>query len=132
VASIQSLMTTKIYSVTCKTPIADVLALLIKNKISGLPVLDEQGRIIGAISEKDLLKAFYEDDLDVLKLMTPEPSVVSVESPLVEVFDVLMTHDFRRVFVHDEGVLVGLISRSDLMPVIMEALNDRFEESHTI
>lgn len=103
-----------------------VLELLIENQISGLPVVDDAGRLVGVLSEKDLLKIFSEPDAEtVASLMSCDPVSISVDSELVDVVDTLMANDFRRVFIHDDGKLVGLISRSDLMPALLEALLER-------
>lgn len=105
------------------SPIREALEILIDNEISGLPVVDADGRIAGILSEKDLLKVFYEPGLHrVESIMTRAPIMVAVDAPLVDVVDCLMAHDFRRVLIHDQGKLVGLISRADLMPAILDAL----------
>lgn len=102
------------------------LELLIDNNISGLPVVDDDGRLVGVLSEKDLLKVFYEPDSHtVASVMTSDPISFSSDAPLVDVIDCLMANDFRRVFVHDQKKLVGLISRADLMPAILGALLQR-------
>ena len=103
-----------------------VLELLIENQISGLPVVDEAGRLVGAVTEKDLLKIFYEPDAHTVEsLMSRDPVSISADDPLVDVVDLLMANDFRRIFIHEDGRLAGLISRSDLMPAILEALLER-------
>jgi len=102
------------------------LELLIENEISGLPVVDAEHRLVGALSEKDLLKVFYEPQaLSVEAVMTKDPVSVSIDAELVDVVDALMTSDFRRIFIVEDGKLVGLISRADLMPAVLDALLDR-------
>lgn len=102
------------------------LELLIGNNISGLPVVDAEGRLVGVLSEKDLLKVFYETEVQTVKaVMTRDPVSFPVDSSLLDVVDCLMANDFRRVFIHDDGKLVGLISRADLMPAILAALIER-------
>jgi CBS domain-containing protein len=102
------------------------LQLLIGNNISGLPVVDGAGCLIGVLSEKDLLKIFYEPGAQTVEsLMTRQPVSMSVDTPLVDVVDCLMANDFRRVFIEEEGKLVGLVSRADLMPALLGALLDR-------
>jgi len=102
------------------------LELLIENNISGLPVVDDAGELIGVLSEKDLLKIFSAPDPQSIdSVMTPDPVSIAVEAPLIDVVDCLMANDFRRVFIHDHKRLVGLISRADLMPAILEALLER-------
>jgi CBS domain-containing protein len=102
------------------------LELLIDHDISGLPVTGSNGDIVGVLTEKDLMKAFYEPAARTVgALMTKDPTTISVDAPLVDVVDCLMANDFRRVLIHDQHKLVGLISRADLMPPILESLLDR-------
>jgi CBS domain-containing protein len=104
----------------------EAVELLIANNISGLPVVDEAGQLVGVLSEKDLLKIFYEPAAhSVESIMTRAPVSMSIDAPLVDVVDCLMANDFRRVFIHDHKRLVGLISRADLMPAILKALLER-------
>lgn len=105
--------------------IKDALEILIENRISGLPVVDPNDAIVGILSEKDLLKAFYEPRaVTVDAIMTREPIMFATNAALVDVVDCLMANDFRRVLIHEDGRLVGLISRADLMPAILAAIGD--------
>jgi CBS domain-containing protein len=104
----------------------EALELLIENEISGLPVVDAADRLVGVLSEKDVLKIFYETDAHTVdSLMTRNPISIPVDGELVDVVDSLMANDFRRVFVHEGDKLVGLVSRSDLMPAILDVLLER-------
>ncbi len=124
--SIREVMQPEPITVREKDSLRDAVELLIDNSISGLGVVDDSGRVIGALTERDLLKLFYEKEpLTIASIMTRDPVVVSVDAPLVDVVDVLMANNFRRVFITDHERLVGLISRSDLMPAILEGLIER-------
>lgn len=118
-------MKSDLITVEPKTPVRDAIGLLIEHGISGLPVVDDQKRIVGVLSEKDVLKVFYEGEQEVGALMTADPESVSVDDALVDVIDMLMANNFRRVLVHDRGKLVGLVSRADLMPALLEGLLER-------
>jgi len=107
-------------------PVRRALELLVEHGISGLPVVDAQDRIVGVVSEKDLLRLFSDGIPEsVAAVMTRDPVKVAIDAPLVDVVDCLMTYDFRRVLVHEKGRLVGVVSRSDLMPVILRVLLER-------
>jgi CBS domain-containing protein len=122
-----------IYDAMQKRPIAvrpeshlrRAVDLMVENDISGLPVVDAEGMIVGALNESDLLKVFYESGAaNVASVMTRDPDVVSVRAPLVDVVDQLMSSDLRRVLVHDDGKLVGIVTRACLMPAILEAIEE--------
>ena len=123
--TIRSVMTADVIVVGPDAPVSEALQLLIDHRISGLPVVDPDYRIVGILSEKDVLKVFYEDVDSVASLMTPDPQTLDVNAPLVDVFDILMANDFRRLLIHEKGKLVGVVSRADLMPALLEALLER-------
>ena len=127
-ATIRTVMNSNLITVKPDTLVSFAIGLLVEHEISGLPVVDEKRRIVGVLTEKDLLKMFYEEASEIRQvrsLMTRNPHTISVNAPLVEVFDSLMTHDFRRVLIDDRGKLVGLVSRADLMPTILDVLLER-------
>jgi len=118
-------MQTELITVGPKDSVRKALELLIEHSISGIPVVEEDRTLVGVLSEKDVLKVFYEDAPNVGALMTANPEAVAIDDPLVDVVDSLMANNFRRVLVQDAGKLVGLISRADLMPALLEALVER-------
>jgi len=124
-ATLRSVMQTKLLKVQPETPVREAVTLLIEHHISGLPVVDGDDMIVGVLSEKDVLRVFYEDVKTVADIMTPNPESLSVDAPLVDAFDILMANDFRRVLVHEGGKLAGLISRADLMPAVLDAIVHR-------
>ena len=121
--TIKEVMSTNIISFKKNTSIKDALQALIKNRISGAPVVDNE-QIIGVVSEADLLTLFWKKGVKVVEeIMKKDPWSFSQDDKLVEVIDCLMTHNFRRVMIHDEKKrLVGLISRADLMPLILSPI----------
>jgi len=105
--------------------LVEATQLLITNKITGLPVIDSQRHIIGVITEMDLIRVVanpHRKWSTVAQAMTPDPVTVDINEPLHTVFDCLMTHEFRRVFVKEQGRLAGMISRTDLLPCILDQL----------
>ncbi len=125
-ATIRELMTPDPITVRPDQPVKHALQLLIEHELSGLPVTDEKATILGVLSEKDVLKLFSEPEApSVASIMTRDPITIDVGAELVEVFDCLMSHDFRRILISERGKLVGVISRADLMPAILAVLADR-------
>ncbi len=124
--TIREVMESHPITVKPESSVREALEILIEKEISGLPVVDANDEIVGILSEKDLLKVFYEPEgRTVGSIMTRVPVTIAVDAPLVEVFDCLMAFDFRRVLIHEDGKLVGLVSRADLMPALLEALVER-------
>ncbi|MGI9156632.1 MAG: CBS domain-containing protein [Marmoricola sp.] len=92
-----------------RTQIADKLT---RYRISGVPVVDDGGRVVGLVSEHDLLA---KAGADAAGLMTTAVISVSVDSPLEDVRHLLVDRRIRRVPVLREGWLVGVVSRGDVV-----------------
>ena len=122
--TVKDYMTKNVVSVIKNTPIYDVLELMSKNNITGIPVIEDDMTVIGIVTEKDVLKLFYADDDEQNKMvdffMTQPAVSFKVNDSLESVCDCLMTEDFRRVpVVSSEGKLVGIISRPDIINYII-------------
>jgi len=123
---IRTIMSPEPISARPEWPVRRALELLVQHSISGLPVVDGENRIVGVVSERDLMALFGSSSAkDVAALMTRDPITLAADAPLVDAVDCLMAYDFRRVLVHEGGKLVGVVSRADLMPVILELLLER-------
>lgn len=125
--TIRRVMKSDLIVATPQMPLKQAVQLLIDHRISGMPVVDDDRHIVGVISEMDLIATLGEPHRTfrtVADVMTSNPVSIGVDEDLVRVYDVLMTHTFRRVLIHDGNKLVGLVSRADLIPIILEGLGD--------
>lgn len=103
--------------------IIEVVELLTKHRISGGPVVDEQGELIGVISEGDCIKQisdsrYYNLPMELTKVedyMTKSPEVVSPEANLFDVAQKFISLKRRRFPVVDQGKIIGIISQSDVL-----------------
>lgn len=121
--TILDVMEGDLVTVPPESPMRPAIALMIEHRISSVPVVDESGRIVGALNEGDLMKVFYDPDTQcVADVMTRSPIVLPIDAPLVDVIDELMSSDFRRVLIHENERLVGVITRSHVMPALLDAL----------
>ncbi len=98
---------------------ADAVDWMCRYNISGLPVVDEQRRVQGIITEFTVLEMLYNPDvgrLQVQDCMSRRLITVSPQTTLREVVDRLVLHRIRRVLVVDQNdVLLGVVSRRDLV-----------------
>jgi CBS domain-containing protein len=113
--------------VTAATPRAigrDLVLQLLSGMYSGLPVVDAKGKVIGVVTEFDLLKAVQEGrDLQTVKaeeIMSKTPVCVEEEDPVEEVIAKMTANHIIRVPVVREGKLVGVIARADLLSHLVE------------
>ena len=114
-------MSRELITLTPDMEINRAMNLLIDNRISGAPVLDANGNLVGMLSQKDCLKAalhasyFREWGDSVADYMSTEPVALDADLDLVEAAEAFLASSFRRFPVMSEGRLVGQISRSDLL-----------------
>lgn len=102
------------------------IGILVKHKLSGAPVMDAAGTIIGVLSEKDCMKvgitASYEGVPGglVKEYMTAKVVTVDADTSLLEVASMFIGSPYKRYPVTSKGAVVGQISRSD----VLRAIND--------
>jgi CBS domain-containing protein len=136
------LMTTGAARVRPDASLAEAVRLMVEHRISGLPVVDAQDKLVGVITEGDFLRP---DDgrpphvLDILmgdatgaagglrsrrveELMTREPVTVAAETPLEEVVALMNRHKVKRLPVVAQGKVVGIVSRANLLLALLRRL----------
>lgn len=137
----RDVMTRKVVSVAPETPVADIARLLAERHISGVPVLDAEGELLGIVSEGDLMRRLETGEggrrswwLDLLTspegraeryvkmhgrtardVMTARPLTVAEDAPLAAIARLLEEHHIKRVPVVEAGKVVGIVSRADLL-----------------
>ena len=125
--SIKSIMTKDVVTVTPETPIYDAMRLLMRHRISGMPVVDEQMHVKGVLSEKDVLQILIDSNIKykdtVVDYMTKDVISFSEDESAVKVCQFFIKNHFRRVPIVKDGKLIGIVSRRDLIELILEANN---------
>ena len=101
----------------------DIALQLVSGRFSGMPVIDEEERVIGVITEHDLLNKVLEGKdlgkLTVEDLMQKNPITVDVNAPLGDILDIMLENGILRIPVTDGLCLVGVISRSDILRIAL-------------
>ena len=101
----------------------DIALQLVSGRFSGMPVIDEEERVIGVITEHDLLNKVLEGKdlgkLTVEDVMQKNPITVDVNAPLGDILDIMLENGILRVPVTDGLCLVGVISRSDILRIAL-------------
>lgn len=110
-------------------PDMDVLAamqILVTHSISGAPVLDEHGDLVGMLTERDCVGAVvvagYHGECacgTVADYMSQDVAVVDAAANLVDVARLFVTTEYRRYPVLDQQRLVGIISRRDVVQTFL-------------
>ena len=134
------LMTTEVFKVSAVTPIKEAAQLMFRHRVSGLPVVDEDGRLAGIITEADFLRLeVARGEADELKpietvgeVMSRGVVTVGPEQGVAEAAKIMVVQDVKRLPVcDDEERLLGIISRLDIVAVFTrpdEIIEDEIRE----
>ena len=121
----RNLMTAPVKSVSLGMPLSDIAILLVEERIGGAPVTDDDGRVLGMISELDIMNAL----LRGLPLRTPVEEVMTSPVQTVNEFDLTdeVMELFRKHRIHHlpvvrEEKLLGMITPSDVIRFLAEDL----------
>ena len=113
------LMQTRMVAVTRQYSARDLSILIHSGTYSGVPVIEPGNRLVGMVSEFDVLKALVKgQDLTTLKaedIMTSQPVTVEETATAEIVIAQMIAHQIIRIPVVRDGRLIGMISRTDLM-----------------
>lgn len=138
---VRDVLTRSVISVYPGTPLKDVARLLVRHSISGVPVVDARGSVLGVVSEADFLvkeqgaEAVRHHWLDGIlgesretrgqlakigattagAAMTSPAVTIDIDRPLPEAAAAMVSHRVNRLPVTDHGALVGIVSRADLV-----------------
>lgn len=138
-------MTTRVVAVEPDTPVSEAARLMLDRRVSALPVVDKMGKVIGVVSDGDLMRRpesgterhrswwlelvasnaerarHFEKSHGghVRNVMTVGAVTVSEEAPISEIAEILESRGIKRVPVVREGRLVGIVSRADIMRVMI-------------
>ncbi|MFH1267087.1 MAG: CBS domain-containing protein [Planctomycetota bacterium] len=119
-------MVKELVTVRPETDAYDAIGLLLKHRISGMPVVDQAGNLVGILSERDCLKTLLEAQYHnlptalVKDLMSTGATTITPDTDILKVADLFLNERFRRLPVVDKGRLVGQISRRDVLRAIQE------------
>jgi len=119
----KDIMTKGTIKIKPDTSVIKAIDLLLENKISGLPVVDDDLHLVGVLSEKDLLNILFEKNVDVNapveRYMTKKVIRFDQEASVVDICEVFLKQNIRRVPIAKDDQLVGIISRRDILRMIL-------------
>ncbi|MBN1506345.1 MAG: CBS domain-containing protein [Sedimentisphaerales bacterium] len=120
---VRDVMTPGLLTATPDMPVSEAAKILLANEITGLPVVDDSLRLLGILSEKDVLKRLGDEHAhacSVQEVMTSDVISFQTNDSFFNVCECLANKSFRRVPVLDRGRLVGIVSRADLIVYILK------------
>jgi CBS domain-containing protein len=141
---VKDIMNTGVKTVKANTPVKDAAMIMCLQKISGLPVVDDGGKIVGILSEKDVLQRMFPDmgeamgmdakpnfeemeqnyndalGLNTSELMTRAVATVEPDMPCLKAASLMWLKKIRRIPVTENGKLVGIISIGDVHKAVFQ------------
>jgi len=145
--TVADVMTTQVHVADPSAPFKVLVRLIEENRVSAIPIVDQNGVPVGIVSESDLLHKQRRHELEAeanlfelrkhrherahaaglvaSELMTSPPITVPTDTPLAEAARLMQARNVRRLVVVDaRGRIAGIVSRSDLLQVFMRTDED--------
>ena len=116
----RDIMTSRVVTIDPEASAQEVAQLLDQKRISGVPVVDAEDMIIGIITEADIISKVDREGLDVAEIMSNEVIFVSEETSVSEIAMLLTDRKIKRVPVVNDGKLVGIVSRADIVRAVAQ------------
>jgi CBS domain-containing protein len=143
---IEEIMIRSVKTVRTDDIIKNVAVIICTNHISGVPVVDDEGKVVGVISEKDIIKAMYPDYTEfhddplrsrnfeeieeryeallvrkVEDLMSRNVLSITPDAPILKAASLMILKKIRRLPIIDQGKLVGIVSQGDIHQAIFKS-----------
>lgn len=139
---VKDIMTTNVKTANPGTPVRDIVEVMCFNKISGLPVVNDNGDVVGVVSEKDVLRKMFPDIADIAReegapdfekmekdygdaltlktsdIMSKLVASASPEMPIMKAVSIMCVQKIRRIPVVQGTKLMGIISLGDVHKAI--------------
>jgi CBS domain-containing protein len=120
----KDIMEKPVLAATPQASLRDVATQLVTNEFSGMPVAASDGRVVGVVTESDIVRILIEgkrlENLTAGEVMTGPPITVDVDTPIGDVMKKLEDNRIVRVPVTSQDRLVGIIARRDVIRAILE------------
>jgi CBS domain-containing protein len=117
------IMQRSVLAATPQASVRDIALQLVNNGISGMPIVERNGTVRGMVTEADILRVQIAGQLEKLTakdIMSANPIAVEPETPIEEVKLLLQEYHILRVPVTENGKLIGIISRSDIIKAMLQ------------
>ncbi len=116
----RDIMTHKVYTIYPEASVQEAAQLLSRQGISGVPVIDKDGKIIGIVTEADIIAKVNREGLRVADIMSSEIIAVDEETRVGEIAMLLTERKIKRVPVMRNGKLVGIVCRADIVHAVAQ------------
>ena len=119
-------MQTNLRTIRGTDTVGEAISLLAESHVSGVPAVDDHGRLVGVLSNSDILEALAEhtdpesreavfEQTLVQEVMTPRPQTINPEATIRDAAQRMLYLEVHRLFVEQDGRLIGVVSTTDLV-----------------
>ncbi len=129
---VEDYMTTQLVTFKPETELFTAINIFSETNISGAPVVDDRGELVGMLSEVDCLKAilqhtYHEEEKGgcVGDFMTAEVETVASDADIIALSELIISGQRRRMPVLRDGKLVGQISRKDVLRAVSDFVSKK-------
>ena len=116
----RDIMTRHVHTIHPDASVQEAARLLSQERISGAPVVDAHGKVIGIVTEADIISKVSREGMCVADIMSQEVIAVSEETTVSEIAMLFTEQKIKRVPVLHEGQLVGIVSRADIVHAVAQ------------
>lgn len=114
------IMTRKVYTIHPEASAQEAAQLLFQYRISGLPVVSADNKIIGMVTEADIISKVHREGMRVADIMSHAVISITEETPVGEIAMLLTERKIKRVPVIAGEKLVGIVSRGDIVHAVAQ------------
>lgn len=114
------IMTRHVYTIAPEKSVRDAANLLSEKRISGVPVIDGKGKMVGMLTEADIISKVDREGLKVYEIMSRNITAVNEETPVDEIALLMSERKIKRVPVVHDDKLVGIVSRADIVRAVAQ------------
>lgn len=130
---IKKLLKRDCITVSSEETIKEVAALLAKNSIGAVPVVDKNEEVIGIVSERDIVRNLNNRDVDITKVKVAAimtKSIISAPKTVSssDLMEIMTVNKIRHVVIIEDKVLLGIVSIGDVVKRLMEKLEGEAEQ----
>ena len=118
----RDVMTKEVITIDPEAGLEETIGRLVNNKISGMPVCDKDGKVVGMISEKDILNFIFSGNINHTKVkeaMSTHIISFPPDADLDKIALVMGEKQIRRVPILENGIMVGVVSRRSIIKIVL-------------
>lgn len=123
-----------VFTLSRRDSVIDAARQMVEHHVAAIAVVDEKGRLVGIVTERDMTRRVIAKDLDahtttVGDIMTKDPDTLSPNDSALDALELMRMRNYRHLPVIDGDKLVGMISIRDLYAAVKGALEADIRET---